>query len=331
MSNISQLKIIFLFPGQGHQYSNMTKDLYKANSTFNYHMNQCFQILKNQHQIDLAPILYPIKQEDNTIHQIIFSTISIFCVEFSLAQVLISRNINPSIMLGNSLGEYTAACISGVLTLADAIHMAVIRSSLMAKLPPGKMVGASLSADEVKHLLPANISIAADLGDSCILSGPDAAISELQKTLTQQKVFTHPLNIDCPGHSTTINQFLPEFVDNCREIHLQPPTIPFFSNITGDYISSQQAQDIYYWASQMQQTVQLAKSCRQLLSISNAIFLEIGPGNSLCLLLSQLAPQNNKITLLNLIQNSKRQHNDVEYFDRKLKQLTTQSESRIEG
>ena len=331
MSNLSQSKIIFLFPGQGHQYSNMTRDLYETNPTFQHHMNQCIQILNDQHQINLTAILYPKNPDTNSIHQIVYSTISIFCVEYSLTQVLISHGINPNAMLGNSLGEYTAACISGVLSLPDTLHMTVTRSTLMANLPPGGMIGASLRPEEARHLLPETVSIAADLGDSCILSGPDKALLDLQKTLATQKVFTHLLNIDCPGHSSALDQFLPEFVSTCKDIHLQPPIIPFFSNVTGDYITPQQSQDIYYWASQMRRNVQLAKSCHKLLAMEATIFLEVGPGNSLCLLLSQLAPQNKKITLLNLIQNSKRLHNDVDYLDNKLDQLTTQSESRIGG
>src|SRR5688500_18383200 len=95
----------------------------------------------------------------------------LFSFEYALASLLISKGIQPYAMIGHSLGEYVAACLSGVFDLRDALKLVSIRGRLMTNLPEGIMMSVPLPAEQLATLITENLSIAADHGESCIVAG----------------------------------------------------------------------------------------------------------------------------------------------------------------
>ncbi|PNB40544.1 hypothetical protein C1X64_38965, partial [Pseudomonas sp. GW456-E7] len=74
----------------------------------------------------------------------------LFCIEYSLAKMLIHWGIKPKAMAGHSIGEYTAAAISGVLSLEDALDIVSYRGAALQNLPSGSMLSVSLSEADIK-------------------------------------------------------------------------------------------------------------------------------------------------------------------------------------
>jgi acyl transferase domain-containing protein/acyl carrier protein len=77
---------------------------------------------------------------------------------------------------------------------------------------------------------------------------------------------------------------LEPFLKEVQKVKLNPPQIPFISNVTGTWITAQQATDPNYWATHLRQTVQFAAGISALQQEPNSILLEVGPGRSLCTL-----------------------------------------------
>ena len=144
--------VFFLFPGQGSQYRQMGAGLYKLDSVFKVELDTCLEILKRYTDVDIAEALYIDWSEQSLTDTSIVQPL-LFSFEYALAKMLMSLKILPQAMIGHSLGEYVAACISGVFSLEDALYVVVQRGKLMQQTPPGAMLSISAPATEVQTLL----------------------------------------------------------------------------------------------------------------------------------------------------------------------------------
>jgi hypothetical protein len=112
---------------------------------------------------------------------------ALFAVEYALARLWMSWGVEPQAMIGHSIGEYVAAHLAGVMSLADALALVAERGRLMQSMPAGSMLAVHLPASEVEAKLGAGLSMAAVNGPSlCVVSGPTAAIEGLEKDLQQR-------------------------------------------------------------------------------------------------------------------------------------------------
>ena len=110
-------RIVFMFPGQGSQYVKMGRDLYLTNTLFREYMDKGFEFLKEVTNRDFKEILYPEKEiPDFNINDTCFAQPIIFLIEYSIAKLVMDYGIIPDYMIGHSIGEYTAACISGLFS-----------------------------------------------------------------------------------------------------------------------------------------------------------------------------------------------------------------------
>jgi acyl transferase domain-containing protein/thioesterase domain-containing protein/aryl carrier-like protein len=122
--------LVFMFPGPGSQYVEMGLELYNSQPLFRQEMDRCFEILKPQLDYDIKEILYPstvtpVTPVAKKINQIEIAGPLLFIFEYALAQLLLKAGIKPRIMIGDSLGEYTAACLAGVFSLEDALTLLI--------------------------------------------------------------------------------------------------------------------------------------------------------------------------------------------------------------
>ena len=83
---------------------------------------------------------------------------ALFVVEYALSQLLQSWGIRPDLMIGHSVGEYVAACVSGVLSLEDALRLVAARGRMMQAMPPGRMLSVGMAADELERLMSDGVS-----------------------------------------------------------------------------------------------------------------------------------------------------------------------------
>jgi acyl transferase domain-containing protein/acyl carrier protein len=290
--------VVFMFPGLGAQYVNMGRELYDTESIFRDEIDHCFEILKPLLEFDIKEILYPGAFENsplergapegrgvsfNNINQPEIAQLVIFIFEYSLAKLLINWGITPDALIGYSFGEYTAACISGIFSLEDALRLVVSRGKLLQKTPEGAMLSVPLPKEKLLSFLDGtNLSLAINNGPSCIVSGAASEIQAFEDRMKQNKYICVRLTYASRAlHSHMMKPILPDFAEILSRFQLKKPQIPYISNVTGQWVAAEEVKHPGYWTAHLSETVQFADGITGLLKNPNSIFLEIGPGYDL--------------------------------------------------
>ena len=278
--------IAFLFPGGGTQHVGMGRDLYREEPVFRENIDRCASVCESKLSWNLLELLYPLESREEAaavrMRRSRFALPALFAVEHALARLWMSWGLRPTAMIGHSLGEYSAACIAGVLSLEDALEVVAVRGELFERLPSGGMLTAAMAEMPLRELIGSSISIAAVNGpEQSVLSGSIGALDAAATLLSDRGIETQRIHIDVAAHSAMTESILSDFERFIRGLHLAAPSIPFISNVTGRWISPREATDPSYWAQHLRQTVLFSKGIRTLLTVENCILLEVGPGRAL--------------------------------------------------
>ncbi len=284
--------VVFMFSGQGSQYANMGLELYQTESVFRMHMDKCSEILQAYLAADLRDILYPggkdLEQSAQLLMQTGITQPALFTIEYALAQLWMSWGVTPAALVGHSIGEYVAACLAGVFSLQDALALVAARGRLMQDLPTGSMLAVPLSEQELQPYLGSHLSLAVINGPSlCVVSGEKEAVEALKEKLSERKLACRYLQTSHAFHSEMMEPILPAFTEKVKQIAPQAPRIPFVSNVTGTWITPDEAMDPGYWARHMRHTVRFSDCLQELLKEPNRILLEVGPGQTFTVLANQ--------------------------------------------
>ncbi len=230
----------------------------------------------------------PISNLQSPLNQTQYTQPALFAVEYALAQLWMSRGVRPQALLGHSLGEYVAACLAGVFSLEDALMLVAERGRLMQSLPQGAMLSIALDQAELAPFLTAELSLAAVNGpERCTVAGPPPAIAALEARLTEREVSCRRLPTEWAFHSPMVEAVLPAFTAALGRVRLNPPQLPVVSNVTGTWLTEEQATDPAYWARQMRAPVQFGAGLATLAQAPGRVLLEVGPGVTLSSLARQ--------------------------------------------
>ncbi|HVK93232.1 MAG TPA: amino acid adenylation domain-containing protein, partial [Noviherbaspirillum sp.] len=286
--------MVFMFPGQGTQYVNMAKALYQSEATFRAEVDTCSELLHTWLGRDLRQILFPdatqAEQAAALLQQTHITQPALFVVEYALARQLNEWGIVPAAMLGHSIGEYVAACLAGVFSLADGLALVAQRGKLIASLPAGAMLAVHASEQTVHPLLDEQLWLSAvNAPFMCSVSGSMDAIERLTHRLREQYIDFQPLHTSHAFHSGMMEPILDDFTRCVEKVTLQRPRIPYLSNVSGDWITEEQAVSPAYWAAHLRQTVRFADCLDTLLRQQVPLLLEVGPGRALSSLAKQQA------------------------------------------
>ena len=301
---IAAPEVIFLFPGQGTQYIGMGYELYQTEPAFRIALDECAQLLQPLLNRDVRQCLYPdapqIGQSNTLLQQTALTQPALFAVEYALAQLWLSWGIVPQALMGQGIGEYVAACLAGVFSLAEGLWLTANRGYLMQQLSSGAMLTVALSEAELRPWLSSEISLAAVDGASCTMAGSIAAIGELQAQLELRQISLKRVRTAHAFHSHLMEPMLEPFRQLFQQVKLNPPQIPYLSNLTGTWITAAEATSPGYWVEHVRQPVRSADGITQLLQTPR-IFLEVGPGQTLTGLVQQHpAYQSEQILLTSL-------------------------------
>ncbi len=252
--------VAFLFSGQGTQYVAMGQELYRTEPLFRKWIDTCAALSQPHLDFDFREILYPSTETAAHAAEQIKLTWNaqpiLFAIEYALAQLWISWGIRPAKLIGHSLGEYSAACLSGIFTLEDALSLVCARGNLMKKVAEGAMLAVSQSELEVTPWIHEGLSLAAvNSAEQCVLSGSVVAITALQEELARKGIATHRLETSHAFHSPAIDPILALFTETVAKKQLHAPQIPIVSNVTGTWLTDDEAQSPEYWARHFRETV----------------------------------------------------------------------------
>lgn len=319
VSSNSTPKIAFMFSGQGSQYQNMCLELYQNEAAFKTIVDECLIFIKEKYGKDLWSILFSDQQaKDNSdINKTENTQPALFIIEYALAHLLQSWGITPDVMIGHSIGEYVAACISGVFTLEEALHLVVKRGELMQRMPQGKMLSIAIAEQDLLPLLKdlENISLAAvNSNELCVVSGEDSAVEAFRLSLEGKNYVCRPIRTSHAFHSYMMDEALVEFEKEFTNIKFKAPQKSFISNLSGTIALDQQVMTVEYWLRHLRETVQFAKGIETILDHKNITLVEVGPGK----VLSYLGAINNKKNanhnIVNLVRSVKEEGDDLQHL-----------------
>ncbi|HEX8474860.1 MAG TPA: amino acid adenylation domain-containing protein [Pyrinomonadaceae bacterium] len=278
--------VAFMFSGGGTQHVGMGLELYDQEPVFREQVDTCSELLQTYLGLDLRRVLYPRADEREAaarkLNEMSIFQPALFVVEYALARLWMSWGIEPQAMLGHSTGEYAAACLAGVFTLEETLSLLAARGRLMQQMPAGAMLAVPLSEQEVQPLLNGELSLAAvNSSAMCVLAGTMEAVGRLEANLQSRGLDCRRLQTSQAAHSRMMEPILEAFIEKVERLALQPPRIPFVSNVTGTWITDAQATDPLYWSQHLRQTVRFADGVGTLLQEPELILLEVGPGRTL--------------------------------------------------
>jgi phthiocerol/phenolphthiocerol synthesis type-I polyketide synthase E len=293
--------MVLLFPGQGSQRIGMARQLYQACTPFRRAFDEVEALVSAELDTSLKTLLW----SDQPYHaqrlkQTAFAQPALFAVEYALARTLMAAGIRPAALLGHSLGEVTAAAVAGVFTLADAARIVVLRGRLMQSAAPGAMLAVQAASERVAAILEQcqahGVEIAAfNAPRQTVLAGPEEAIGALAARLKADGYPHARLETSHAFHSAAMEPVLAAFEQAVAACRLRAPQVPVLSNVSGTWLSAEQATSPAYWAAQIRQPVRFADCARTLAEVGGgrAVLVEAGPGQILAGLLraNSLPPQ----------------------------------------
>ncbi|MCB8926228.1 MAG: acyltransferase domain-containing protein [Ardenticatenaceae bacterium] len=310
--------VVFMFPGGGAQYPNMGLGLYETEPVYQDAIDDCLALVRPYLDTDLRQLMFPTAENLESAAQELKrpsrNLPAIFMTEYALAQLWRSWGIEPAAMTGHSMGEYTAACLAGVLSLKDALFIVTLRGKLFETLPEGGMISVPLTEEAIAPLLSDGLSIAViNNPELCVVSGELAPLEKLEAVLAEKEVEYRRVRINVAAHSPMLEPILDEFGRELAKIQFNPPTMPFISNLTGAWITPEEATDPNYWVRHLRHTVRFADGLTTLLNEPNRVFLEVGPGQTLSSLVRMHPEKDRSHTAVSSLRHRKEEVADLQF------------------
>ncbi|PXX71236.1 acyl transferase domain-containing protein [Nocardia tenerifensis] len=286
----------FVLPGTGDQFPGMGRDLYRAHPEFRAAIDRCAEIAADALGMDLRTALYPAAapaasdpfaalRRDATagagelVSRIDLAHAVVFTLNYAAARLWRGYGIEPNGLLGYSLGEYSAACLAGVFDVEVALPLVVRRAQLVAAAEAGAMLTVAATEARVAEYLGPDLSCAAiNSPTTVVVAGTEAAVAALEQRLTADEIAARRVPTTRAMHSPLLDPLREKFLELFAGLELRAPRIPFVSNLTGTWITDEQARDPQYWADHMCSTVAFADGVDALAGSHGCVVLDLGAG-----------------------------------------------------
>ena len=299
-------RVAMLFPGQGTQFPGMAEDLYRSEPFYRDVVDDCCRQLRSLTGLDLLPVMFPVigdakesqawEDAARTLEQTKFAQPALFVTSYALAKLWMQWGVAPCCLVGHSVGELVAACVSGVFSLRDALLFVARRGEWMQELPGGSMLAVRMQSAQLQMRLPENVSIAAINSPLLtVVSGPTEEIERLAKTLEQENIASRKLNTSHAFHSAMVEPVVERLRMLLEKIPLQEPKLPIISTVTGATLTDAEATSPEYWARHSRVPVNFSAAASTLIQNGFEILLETGAGDTLSTLVRQQLPRGTKI------------------------------------
>ncbi|WP_437308061.1 SDR family NAD(P)-dependent oxidoreductase [Sorangium sp. So ce388] len=283
-------KVVFVFPGQGSQWTGMALSLLETSEVFRERLEACERALSPHVDWSLLAVLRseagaPSLDRVDVVQPVLFAVL------VSLAALWRSMGVVPDAVVGHSQGEIAAACVAGALSLEDAAKVVALRSRALTRLAGrGAMAAVELGGRKLEEHLERfgkRLSVAAiNSPRASLVSGDPEAIDALLHELTAADVFAKKVRVDYASHSAQVGAVEDELLSELASIVPRASSLPLYSTVTGEKLDGTEL-DASYWYRNLRQTVRFAHATQSLLSDGHRFFVEVSPHPVLTLALHE--------------------------------------------
>ncbi|WP_234353017.1 type I polyketide synthase [Streptomyces sp. NRRL B-1140] len=254
-------RTVFVFPGQGSQWTGMGRELWDCSPVFARRMQECADALAPYVDWSLRDVL----GDAEALERVDVVQPALWAVMVSLAELWRSYGVEPEAVVGHSQGEIAAACVAGALTVTDAAKVVALRSkAILALSGHGGMVSVALPARDVAKRLTDGLSIATVNGpSSVVVSGDVAELEALLAACEEDDVRARRVPVDYASHSAHVEAIREELGRVLSGLEPRPAKVPFFSTVTADWLDTTTL-DAGYWYTNLRRTVRFEEAVRSL-------------------------------------------------------------------
>jgi len=290
-------KIALLFTGQGAQHPGMGAQLYRTLPAVRRSLDACEEIFRAHTGKSLLAVMHPPAADGSPLGETEYTQPALFCLEYALASMLRDWGIEPTVLIGHSIGEYAAACLAGVFSLEEGLALVSDRGAAMQALPrDGAMAAVFAEPERVESLVAghaADVSVAALNGPShVVISGRTEVVEAIVATLQHEGIETKRLQVSHAFHSPLMEPLLEDFARTAAAVSYSAPLCTVVSNLTGQ-VAGPEIATPEYWVRQVREPVRFADAIHAARALGCDTFLEVGPRPILCgLARSTLKEQN---------------------------------------
>jgi acyl transferase domain-containing protein len=282
-------RVVFVFPGQGSQWSDMGRELMGCSPVFARRMRECARAVEAETGWSPARWLAgggPLAGTDRI-------QPALWAIQVALAATWRDWGIEPDLVIGHSMGEIAAATAAGALTTRDAAAVVCRRSRLLAELPrTGAMWAVQLGEQAARAALGEHAGRVCvgviNSAHSTVLSGAAAALGEVVGELRRRGVFCRPVQVDYASHSPLVEDLRAELSAELAGLAPRPGAIPVYSTARDEVIDGTELGGAY-WMDNLRQPVRFASAIESVLagapepaSGRDTLFVEISPHPVLC-------------------------------------------------
>ncbi|EOA91583.1 uncharacterized protein SETTUDRAFT_152662 [Exserohilum turcica Et28A] len=285
-------KVVFLFTGQGSQYTAMGKTLYQTSKSF----RSVLETYQVSTQTLGLPDFMPVIADDGFDLSTASPTqlqLAIVALELAVTTILRSWGIVPDVVMGHSLGEYAALCVGGVLSPSDTLYLVGQRAQLMEQHLESNAYG-MLATRLSGHGLDAHIKKKQSQGaiSTCciaclnspvntVASGSIVDLTTLKDELAAEGVQTTLLRVPFGFHSNQVEPVLPEFQKLAEKVEFNMPRIPIVSSLTGDVVTETGVFNAQYLSRQAREPVNFVRALQSVEAAgftgTQSLWVEAGP------------------------------------------------------
>ncbi len=285
---LSDPELVWMFPGGGTQYVGMGRQLYAREPVFRAALDLCAERFVGPLGVDIRRLIFAEEGEraeaEAALRMPSRNTAAVFSIEHALAELLLSGGLRPGAVFGQSLGEYGAAVVAGVMSVEDAVELIALRGLLCDRCPPAAMLSVFAGVEMIEPRL-GELSVAAINGpELCVIAGSEAPLGRLAAQLEGEGIRVRPLAVAGAAHSSAVEGVVPHLVERARGLDLRPPEMPMFSCVVGGEVGPRCA-EAEHWGQHLRQTIRFTEAANALLAGPQRVFLEVGPSGRMAKLL----------------------------------------------
>ena len=278
-ASASRRKLVFAFSGQGSQWFGMGRTLLHQEPVFRKVIERCELAMRPNTDWSLIAELGAIDPAQSRLNEVDVIQPVLFAIQVALAALWRSWGIEPTAVVGHSMGEVAAAYVAGALSLEDAARVICIRSKLVKRtIGKGAMASVELSIEDARSAIAGyedRVSIAVSTSPaSTVLSGDPVALAEIVEQLQRRDVFCRMVKVDFASHSPQMEPLRGELSQALEEVRPRLSSIPIYSTVL-DTVATGSEFDAHYWARNLREPVLFSESTQRLIENGHDVFLEI--------------------------------------------------------